>query len=432
MKKVLVVGFFSPFRKGGSGRMLGIAKYLSSFDWKPYILTAPLETRPQEEKGRYEIIEVPYRGDVFWPLRKFFSLFGFRAEKNLTEQIKTSVGSSSKKTFIDWLVRAYQELFGYPDTERLWRGPAMREARALMEREHMDAVLSIWPISTHFVAKKVKEEFSIPWVADFPDPWSENHDYAYGKIRKWFDRRIELDTVCASDALTAASPSYAKKQNILHKRPVVSIPNGFDTELLAAKRPPLTRTFSITYAGTIYKASQDPTRILRALGNLVRKGIIMKSDAEIRFYGTSQAWIDEAIRENGLSEIAKQFGPLPKDEVFAKECESQLLLLLGWEKKGELGVYPMKLFEYLAAERPIMVTGGAVGEEIKTIVNDMGTGAAGIEVEEIENILAGWYREFKKNGSVGYHGKKERVNEFSYTTMAKRFAEVLDGCVMNK
>ncbi len=432
MKKVLVVGFFSPFRKGGSGRMLGIAKYLSSFGWKPYILTAPLETRPREEKERYEITEVPYRGDVFWPLRKFFSLFGFRAEKNLTEQIKTSVGSSSRKTLIDWLVKTYQELFGYPDTEQLWRGPAIREARSLMEREHMDAVLSIWPVSTHFVAKKMKEEFSIPWVADFPDPWSENHDYVYGKIRKWFDRRIELNTIRASDALTAASPSYAKKQNTLHGRPVVSIPNGFDTELLAATRPPLTRTFSITYAGTIYKESQDPTRILRALGNLVQKGVVAKNDIEMRFYGTSQVWIDEAIRENGLSEVAKQYGPLPKEDVFARECESQILLLLGWEKKGELGVYPMKLFEYLAAERPIIVTGGAVGEEIKDIVSDMSSGMAGTGIEEIEKILAEWYREFKKNGVVGYRGKKERVDEFSYTTMAKRFAEILDRCTTDK
>lgn len=432
MKKVLVVGFFSPFRKGGSGRILGIAKYLSLFDWKPYILTAPLEARPQEENGRYEIIEVTYRGDVFWPLRKLFSLFGFRAEKNLTEQIKMSVGSSSRKTLIDWLVKTYQELFGYPDTEHLWRSPAIHEARALVKRENMDAVLSIWPISAHFVAKKIKEEFSIPWVADFPDPWSENHDYAYGKIRKWLDRHVELDTIRASDALTAASPSYARKQSALHDRPVVSIPNGFDMELLAAKRPPLTRTFSITYAGTIYKKSQDPTRILRALGNLVRKGTVAENDVEVRFYGTSQAWIDEAIRENGLSAVAKQYGPLSKEGVFAKERESQLLLLLGWEKKGELGVYPMKLFEYLAAERPIIVTGGAAGEEIKDIVSSMNAGMIGIEVEEIEKVLTEWYREFKRNGSVGYRGKRERVNEFSYATMAKRFAEVLDECVTNQ
>lgn len=424
MRKVLIIGYFSPFRGGGSGRMLGLAKYLKEFGWEPYILTAPLEKNAPEN---FNVFQVNYRGDIFWFIRKMFRLFfGFKKEKSTSEQIRERIGVTSKKSIIDYTLIKIQEVLGYPDTEKNWINPAIVVAEKIIKEQKIDALLSVWPITSHIIASRLKEKYNIPWVADFPDPWSQNHAYPYGKIRKIFDEKLELKTIKNATLLTAASPEYAKKQENLHERAVTIITNGFDPDLLNNKRPPLTKEFTITYTGTIYKGKQDPIKILEALSLLIKKKRIEKGEVNLRFYSTPNAWITEEIEKRDLKECVFQFDFVSKDEAFQKEMESQILLLLGWEDTSNTGVYPMKTFEYLAAERPILITGGVPNEDIKKIVSEMNSGVSGETIENVCALLLSFYEEYKKNGKVSYCGKKENIEKYSSRTMAKKFCSVFD------
>ena len=422
MKKVLVIGYFWPYRNG-SGRMLGLAKYLSDLSWKPIILTAPLGKRSELP---CEVIETYYPGDIFAKWRKIFGHLGFNTQGSVKEQIKEHLGLKSEKSFLDLLITFYHEIFAYPDTEKAWKEPAIRAASRLFKNEKISAMISVWPITSHLIAKALKQEYNTPWIADFPDPWSQNHNYPYSKVRKYFDEQLELKTFSNVDAMTAAAPLYAKKQEHFHKRFVAVITNGFEPEDLNRPRVSLTDKFTITYTGTIYIGKQDPEKVLIALKNLISKNIMNANDVEIRFYGQRQIWLENKIIEHHLVGVAKQFGLISRYESLQRQRESHLLLLLNWEDPKEKGVYPLKSFEYLSARRPILAAGGYPGDDIEKLLIQTKAGVYASTVEEIEAALLSVYKEYKHSGFISYQGNLEEINKYSYREMAKKFAVLLN------
>jgi len=429
MKKVLIIGYFWPYR-GGSGRMLGLAKYLKDFGWEPIIITAPLERVPDPET-RVRFIETPYPGDVFGPFRTVFKILGFKQDKSITDQIKLRVGVSSNKSVIDKIRTFYQELFAYPDTEHRWGKFALRAAQEVIRTEKIDAILSVWPVTCHIVAHRLKEQYDIPWVADFPDPWSENHAYPYGKIRKHFDRALEQKTLLTTDVLTAAAPTYAKKEAAVNGKTAESITLGYDPEKINRPLKPLTKKFTITYTGSIYE-KQDPTKIVVAIFELLKEGLIDKNEIDVRFFGQHSLVLQKKIEECGLEKVIVQNGLISQKESHQKQYESQVLLMLGWEDLEKLGGIPLKLFEYLAAKRPIIATGGSEREDLVDILTKTHSGKHGVSIPAIKGIISEYYSEFKKAGAVTYHGITTEVEKYSYLGMAERFAKILDRLVPSK
>lgn len=422
MRKVLVIGYFWPYR-GGSGRMWGLAKYLSGLSWEPIILTAPLERKSELP---CEVIETYYPGDIFSKWRRLFGCLGFNTRGSVKEQIKEHFGLKSEKSILDNLVTYYHELFAYPDTEKAWKEPALKAVSKLLKNENIQAMISVWPITSHLIAKALKQKYNIPWIADFPDPWSQNHNYPYSKVRKYFDEKLELKTCSVVDAMTAAAPLYAKKQEYFHKRPVAVITNGFEPEDLYGLRTSLTDKFTLTYTGTIYTGKQDPEKVLIALKKLIFKGAMKREDVEVRFYGQRQIGLESKITEHQLVGIVRQFNFISRHESIQKQRESHLLLLFNWEDPNEKGVYPLKFFEYLAARRPILATGGYPEDDIEKLIVQAKAGRYASTIKEIEASILSYYEEYKRTQGVSYQGDSEEINKYSYPEMAKKFGAILN------
>jgi len=104
---------------------------------------------------------------------------------------------------------------------------------------------------------------------------------------------------------------------------------------------------------------------------------------------------------------------------------SQILLLLNWNDPREQGTYTGKLFEYLAAKRPILAIGmpkGVVSELLKK--TQAGISTSNLTV--VKDILAKFYKEYKIIGKVPYYGKDNEIQKYSQREMAKKFADLLD------
>lgn len=405
--------------------MLGLASYLSEFGWEPTILTAPLE-RPVDRALRANVIEVDYPGDVWEFWRRALAAFGYDRSRSITEQIKIKVGGGRRGRAAGRFRTMYQELFGFPDTERRWIRPAFESARVLAAQQKFDAVLSVWPVSSHLVARQLKRIAGIPWVADFPDPWSENHAYPYGRIRRFVDRWLERRVLADADAVTAATPGYARRQEAAARRPCEAILLGFEPGQVNEPPTSLSEKFTITYTGTIYEGMQDPTRLLDGVKELIAEGIVNRRKLEVRLFGKNHDWLRSEIERRSLGDVVVQGGVIPRAESLTRQRESQLLLLLGWEDRANPGVIPYKLFEYLAAHRPILIVGGTADQDIVRIVTERQAGYFVETVSDLKGVLARCYREFEERGSVGVSNSSADIDQFSYRTMARRFAGLLD------
>jgi glycosyltransferase involved in cell wall biosynthesis len=394
-----------------------LAKYLPEFGWQPIILTTPIGENPDSQFGP---------PNDFKEKNRVIETLGYSSpygKKRLTSKKYSRV-----RPFLKILYSYYREIVQYPDAEKGWKPFAVKAADELLQNEHVDALISCSsPVITHIIAKELKKKHVLPWVADFRDLWTQNHHYPYSPVRKMFEKKLEIKTLATADALVTVSEPLAKELATLHKKEVHTVTNGFDPNKMSDGKAALTSKFTITYTGQIYP-KQDPTKLLLALKDLIANGVIDPSQVEVRFYGPESLELESEANALGLSNIVRHYGVMPREFCFEKQRESQLLLLFNWEDPRQRGVYSGKAFEYLAARRPILATGGA-DSVVTDLLKETNAGVDARTVEDIKNALAKAYGEYKLRGKVSYQGNIEQINKYSYREMARRFAVIMNSLV---
>jgi glycosyltransferase involved in cell wall biosynthesis len=399
-----------------SPRIPALAKYLPEFGWQPIILTTPIGEDaysqfriPKDFKATVRVIET----------HGYSSPYG---KKRLASKKYSKI-----RPFLKFLYKYYCEIGQYPDAEKGWKPFALETVNELLQNEDIDAIVSSSsPVTSHLIAKELKEKHKIHWVAELRDLWTQNHNYPYSPLRKFFEKRLELKTLSTADALVALSSPDAEKLMTLHKgKMVCAITNGFDPDKMSDGKASLSSKFTITYTGQIYP-KQDPSKLLVALKDLISDKTIDPTDVEVRFFGPENVLLTKYIKELGLSDVVKQTGVVPIEISLEKQRESQLLLLLKWEDPRERGVYSGKVFEYLAAKRPVLATGGT-DDVITELLNETNAGIDAKSVEEIKSALRKTYAEYKLRDLISYQGIEEKINKYSYREIAKKFVEVISG-----
>ncbi len=420
MKKVLIVGFFHPYtRPGGSFRVLPLMKRLPEFGWEPVILTPGL-------LGKYDL---PYRvvGTDYRSIFHFWQrLFRFNENETFKQQVQSHLGSASRSNIVEFISNRIGEVITYPDPNRGWKEFALEAGRKLLKEEKFDLLFSCHPTISHIVSHQLKSEFGIPWIADLPDLWSRNHNYRYSPVRRWLDRRLEKATFENADMMTTVSEPWAQTLREIHKHnKVLSIQHGFPPEELNDPPGPLTPKFTVTYTGTFYPEGQDLTVFFAAVRQLIDEGKIPGDNIDIRFYGAPMARIEHALREYGLTAQARQYGPVPRAEAVQKQSETQLLLFAKWKTGNEAGWYSGKIYEYLAAGRPILAVDGRP-DVVSELLRETGAGIDAPDVESVKRELSAMYREYETSGKVLYHGKLSEIMKYSHVEMTRQFAGLFD------
>jgi glycosyltransferase involved in cell wall biosynthesis len=391
-----------------------LAKYLPEFGWQPIILTTPIGENPDSQFGPPNDFKEKNRVIETWG---YSSPYG---KKRLTSKKYSKI-----RPFLRFLYKYYREIAQYPDAEKDWKPFAVKTADELLQNEHVDALISCSsPVISHIIAKELKKKYVVPWIADFRDLWTQNHHYPYSPVRKMFEKKLETKTLATADALVTVSDPLAKELATLHKKEVCTITNGFDSDKMSDGKTALTSKFTITYTGQIY-AKQDPTKLLLASKDLIANGVVDPNRVEIRFYGPESLALENKTNELGLSNIVRQYGVMPREFCFEKQKESQLLLLFNWEDPRQRGVYSGKIFEYLAARRPILATGGA-DSVVTDLLKETNAGVDAHTVEDIKNAFEKSYSEYKLRGKVSYQGNMEKISKYSYREMARKFAAIMN------
>jgi len=201
---------------------------------------------------------------------------------------------------------------------------------------------------------------------------------------------------------------------------------GFDPDEYANQQRPLTSTFSITYTGILYQGKRDPTLLFEVLQELLHEKLLARDEVRVRFYGRCEPWLVALVERFQLQDVVELRGSVSREESLASQQEAQLLLLLGMNVASDAGCYPGKLFEYLAAGRPIVALGGLRGA-LTNLLNDTKAGLHVFSKLELRNYLLDSYRQFRRCGRVEYAGVPARIAQYTQLALAQRFAAVLDG-----
>jgi len=419
MKKVLIISYYYLEQEIiGSIRIRGLAKFLPEFGWEPVILTVKV---PGKSEPGFNVVETFYQDKQ----KKLKERLGFKANEAVKDQLGLNT-YKNKKLLVDYVFYIWQEIFCYPDSQKSWYKLAVDAGKTLLENDSFDAMISSSsPVTSHLIAKNLKNKYGVPWVADLRDLWTQNHYYSHTSIRGLIERKLEIKTLAIADALVATTPYSAEKLKILHKKRIHSIPNGFSYEEIDKDEVKLTDKFTLTYTGILYSSKRDPIKLFQAVNELISNKIIDANDIDIRFYGPKENWLVEEIKSFELEKIAKLYGLVDRMTALKKQKESHLLLLLLWDHPEEKNICPAKIFDYFSSKRPILAIGGSSGF-VKELLDETDAGIYTISIDEIKKFLVNSYQKWKRNGQVSYHAKISNINKYSHREMAKKFSEVLE------
>lgn len=435
MRNVLVVANLAH----ASPRMQSIAKYLRSSGWEAIIVTPPIEGA----LGRMGASSAD-----LGQFCKVVETSGYGSRIDVVDGLVTAARRRADPTNVLWRIakmlyrvvnsvyrvihRYYREIRWYPDEDKRWLPLAIDAGEQVLATKTVNAIVtSSSPVSVHLAGKHLSALSGVPWVADLRDLWTQNHNYSASWVRRLIERRLERRTLRHAGALVTISDEWVEKLHDFHKTvPVFSVKNGFDPQLYSLHRDArITREFTITYTGQIYGNAQDPTILLEAVRQLVEEELVRRKDVRVRFFGTKNPSVVKYVQRHSMDDIVQLLGVVPLEQSVRAQCESQVLFLLNWQDDRGAGWYPLKLFEYLGAERPIVALGGTGADVVVKLLSRTNAGVYCRNVQDTRAALIRHYHEYTLSGSARYSGDPSSIEEFSFETVAKKYAELLNRVV---
>jgi glycosyltransferase involved in cell wall biosynthesis len=224
-----------------------------------------------------------------------------------------------------------------------------------------------------------------------------------------------------ADAVVAAADAIAVETRGLSPRGrVVTIANGCDFDDFAGLEHRRTDRFRLTHAGSFF-GKRDPRPFLQALA---ASGL---EDVVVRFVGDFRPGDREFLEALGLGDRVELLDYVPRRRSLALQRDSDALLLLIPEAGGRgRGVLSGKVFEYLAAERPVLAVVPPDGAAAQ-LIRDTGAGvvAAPEDVGGIRDALLALHGRWREGSLDGTPLSPEWRDRLSRASRVEELADLL-------
>lgn len=360
MKKILIVAhYFPPMNSTGARRPEALARFLRGLGHEVTILTTQKSRQiPKASVGNEPISVIET------------NLFGTRTVSNIPLQEEAKVSHTLQTSSLMRFKQRYLNntigqmldtriplLFAVWIKVLLNRLSGGRLHRWLNSIKGFDVVITTAPPWTcHYLGYLLAKPFGLKWFVDYRDQFSGNHLFSqkFAIVERYLDRLF-----CEkSDLVMTVSPPMQQYYEDFGSTEVLAVMNGYEVAHFAdlpvdPLRPlPTTGPISIRYFG---KITSD--RLMPAFW----KAISESSNAlriQVEIYGEAEL-LANYLRSHHpqLLDQVKLLDPVPHRKALQLMCAADALLFTETSEAqhaSQRGVLTTKLFEYMAAKRPIV------------------------------------------------------------------------------
>jgi len=428
MKKVLIITYYW-IPSGGAGvqRWVKFTKYLRDFGWEPIIYTPENPEFPsidhsfeKDIPSDIQIIKTP----IWEPYNIYRNLTG---KKN--EAINAGFISENKKQgWMDKLSIWIRGNFLIPDPRRFWIRPSVRYLTEYLQANPVDAVITTGPPhSMHLIGLGLKKNFpTLPWIADFRDPWTNIDFYKELNLTLIADKvhhRLEKKVVQTADCVLVVSKGMKEEFELLKPKQLEVITNGYDELDVQKFQIELDNKFSISHIGTL-NVARNPKIIWKVLRDICIENQEFKNDLQIQLIGKIDFSVLEDIQRFNLKNQLLKIDYLSHSDAITKQNASQVLLLLINQSDNAKSILTGKFFEYLAAKRPILAVGPTVGDVAQVLFETSAGRIVDFSDEKAtKSAIMDLYNQFKTNS---LNVQSYSVDRFSRRNLTKDLANLLD------
>jgi Glycosyl transferase 4-like domain len=370
-RTILLIAHLSPPSPlSAARRTAGFAKYLGRRGHRVVVLTSKVSgSGPIDGAARVLRTRDVMASTLNWRKSGFEALLGQQA----AGQPSVSVAAPPPSRLEDVVV---------PDLALVgWVPFALPAALRLAGEERPDVVWTTGPPpSTNVIGLALRRRLGIPWIADIRDGWrfERNHGDFPLAAQRALDAWLERTLLSAADRVTAVTrPIAHDAQERLGAASAVTISNGFDLDegeqltgpppegLLSPDR------HSLLYTGRLGYVKRSPQATLDGLRALKRDDPQTAARIEVLFAGPLEDDERAQIEAPDLAGMTRVLGSLDRTATMRLQRAADTLLLITTGNPSETG---QKLFEYLAADRPVFVIGDRT--EAARIVTQARAGSA--------------------------------------------------------
>ena len=176
---------------------------------------------------------------------------------------------------------------------------------------------------------------------------------------------------------------FLKLYPYLAKDNIHFVPNGFDPEDFSNVGIEIFNKITILHSGHFYIA-RSSANFLRGLYSLLNKNAVLRSQIQVIFIGVLDAQGQSLIIELGLEDVVIQKGVVSHSESIRYICSADVLLLVPGPGRGTM---TGKIFEYLAAKKPILVLADEGPARDLVTSTRIGVAAPASDINAIEKEL---------------------------------------------
>lgn len=436
MRILIISEYIAPIQRIASVRWTKIAKYIKKHhpDTHITVLTTPkdfekgVQAINREKKDSLLEKDMQYF-DEYWeiPFGRMTNLY-YRTKRKKINTIR-QISSAEKKAASDRtvtenlkndLLTSVHDLKSYVVSREFWRNVRKRPL-------DFDAVISTfdppWP---HLLAERIKKaNNSIIWLADFRDPFASSFDgpWSYKRHTHFTMKHFSVANMIlrVSDTYSMSTPPQV---------PVCVIPNGYDPE---ETLPPLKpQHFDIVFTGTLYGERSDIGIACEVLKQLCAEGQVDAEDVSVVYVGQEDIVAKDLAEKHNAKEFLRTTGFLPRSKARELQQTAAVLLQAGWSTEIEKCLWTGKMYEYMAAHKPILylVSGDIPYSEPNKYIHLLdGYCYEQCRHEEtcpgMKEYILKKYREWKLTGNVTVQQDLKYIEQYSYAHIAEQVFQLI-------
>ena len=423
MKRALVITYYWP-PAGGPGvqRWLKFVTYFKDFGIEPVVFIPDNPHYPLQDKSI--VSEIPEGIEIIrFPIKEPYG-FAKVFSKKKTNQVSSGIITNKNQSVLEKLLLWIRGNFFIPDARIGWVKPAVGFLKEYLAKNDMDIVISSGPPhSLHLIGMALKEELGIKWVADFRDPWTTIHYHQSLRLNKRAQKKhlkLESKVLNNSDLVVVTSARTKKEFQKITSVPIEVISNGYD--ILEKIVPNLDPQFSIAHIGSLL-TNRNPELLWEILSELKDKNKVFSKNLLIKLVGTVSEDVLKSLAVFGLTENYKTLGYVSHQEAIQIQHDAQVLLLVEMDSPETKSIIPGKLFEYVAANRPILAI-GPEGSDVEAIIKETNTGVyfKYTDKEKLKQQLQLYYEDYLR---ANLNVNSKNIQKYSRSALTKSLSTIL-------
>jgi glycosyltransferase involved in cell wall biosynthesis len=325
-----------------------------------------------------------------------------------------------------------------PDLQLTWVPFALWRGLRALHRDKYDLLYSSYPpASAHLLGLLLKGHTGLPWVADFRDSWIYDPldpALSASPYRRACEARLEEAVIRCADAVVVATEAVA--DHLRQSYPEAAsrvrvVTNGFEpAEFTRTAPPPFDGPLRIAHTGSfsISHPQRTPQPLFAALESLLAVDSTWAQRLQLELVGLLSPEEERAAQDLVDAGILQLAGPQERAAALACQQRAHVLLLVDHVRPWPATNVPGKLYEYLAAERPVLALAGEGMVERLVRELDLGVFARADDPVAIRSALESLYARFRQQ-ALGVRLDPRVLRRYHRRELTRELAQIFDGLV---